>query len=89
MTAAQPQSLDRQGVPSLEVRWILRGQLGAAVTGWFERFPAETVALQDAYLLDPYLPGCRSRCANGGRWRSRCTVAAPGSWRWQASPRPP
>lgn len=57
MTAAQPQSLDRQGVPSLEVRWILRGQLGAAVTGWFERFPAETVALQDAYLLDPYLPG--------------------------------
>lgn len=57
MTAAQPQGVDQQGVHSLEMRWILRGQLAREVAGWFERFPAETVALQDAYLLDPYLPG--------------------------------
>ena len=57
MTAAQPQDLDRQGVRSLEVRWILPGQLAGAVTGWFGRFPAETTVLEDAYLLDPHLPG--------------------------------
>ena len=57
MTAAQPQGLDRQGVHSLEVRWILRGQLAGAVAGWFGRFPAETTALEDVYLLDPHLPG--------------------------------
>ena len=57
MTAAQPQDLDRQGVRSLEVRWILPGQLAGAMTGWFGRFPAETTVLEDAYLLDPHLPG--------------------------------
>jgi hypothetical protein len=57
MTAAQPQDLDRQGVRSLEVRWILPGQLAGAMTGWFGRFPAETIVLEDAYLLDPHLPG--------------------------------
>jgi hypothetical protein len=57
MTAAQPQDLDRQGVRRLEMRWILPGQLAGAVTGWFGRFPAETTVLEDAYLLDPHLPG--------------------------------
>jgi len=57
MTAAQPKSLDTEGVRSLEVRWIFPGRLAAEVTGWFGRFPAETQALEDAYLLDPYLPG--------------------------------
>ena len=57
MTAAQPADLGRQGVRSLEVRWIFPGQLAGAVTGWFGRFPAETTELEDAYLLDPHLPG--------------------------------
>jgi hypothetical protein len=57
MTAAQPEDLGRQGVRSLEVRWIFPGQLAGAVTGWFGRFPAETTVLEDAYLLDPHLPG--------------------------------
>jgi len=57
MTAAQPGSLDRQGVRSLEVRWIFPGPLPGAVAGWFGRFPAETRVLEDVYLLDPYLPG--------------------------------
>ena len=57
MTGAQPQDLDRQGVRSLEVRWILPGRPAGAVRGWFGRFPAETTVLEDAYLLDPHLPG--------------------------------
>ena len=66
MTAAQPQGLDRQGVRSLEVRWILRGQLPGAVAGWFGRFPVATMALEDAYLLDPHLPGLSVK-VRGGR----------------------
>jgi hypothetical protein len=45
------------GVFSLEVRWIFRGQLSDTMAGWFARFPAESVALEDAYLLEPHLPG--------------------------------
>jgi len=42
MTAAQAESLDTKGVRSLEVRWILPGQLMATAADWFGRFPAET-----------------------------------------------
>jgi len=57
MTAALPQSQGPEGVWSLEVRWILPGGLADVVAGWFARFPAETTVLEDAYLLDPHLPG--------------------------------
>src|SRR5215468_2754227 len=57
MTAAQLESVSLEGVHSLEVRWILPGQLTAAAAGWFGRFPAETKVVEDAYLLDPHLPG--------------------------------
>jgi Short C-terminal domain len=33
------------------VRWILPGQLDAAIAGWFRRFPAETESREDAYLI--------------------------------------
>jgi hypothetical protein len=52
MLLAQPA---RRLVPT--VRWIFPGHLVGAVTGWFGRFPAETTALEDAYLLDLHLPG--------------------------------
>jgi hypothetical protein len=42
MTAALPQSQGTEGVWSLEVRWILPGELAGVVAGWFARFPAET-----------------------------------------------
>ena len=67
MTTAQPQDPDRQGVRSLEVRWILRGELTGALAGWFGRFPAETTALKDAHLLDPYLPGLSVKVRREGR----------------------
>ena len=57
MTAAQTESLSPEGVRSLEVRWIFPGGLAGVVAGWFARFPAETTVLEDAYLLDPHLPG--------------------------------
>jgi hypothetical protein len=46
-----------EGVRSLEVRWIFAGRSATAVAGWFGRFPAQTVTLEDAYLVDPYMPG--------------------------------
>ena len=52
-----PGSLDTRGVRSLEVRWILPGELATAMAGWFGRFPADTKALEDSYLVDPHLPG--------------------------------
>jgi hypothetical protein len=57
MTAAPTESLYTEGVRTLEVRWIFPGELAGAVTGWFARFPVKTTVLEDAYLLDPYLPG--------------------------------
>ena len=55
MTAVPPESLVTEGLRSLEVRWIFPGQLGAAVAGWFGRFPAVTETRQDTYLVHPPL----------------------------------
>ena len=57
MTPAPLDSPHTEGIRSLEVRWILPGQLAAAMAGWFGRFPAGTKVIEDAYLLDPHLPG--------------------------------
>ena len=54
---AHSESLSGGGTSSLEVRWIVRGQLTDTMASWFERFPAESTALEDAYLLEPHLPG--------------------------------
>jgi hypothetical protein len=78
ITAAQPQGLDCQGVRSLEVRWILPGQLAGAVAGWFGRFPAETTALEDAYLLEPYLPGLSVKVRGGRALEVKMYRGSPG-----------
>jgi hypothetical protein len=57
MTATAPESPVTEGVRTLEVRWILPGQLETAVAGWFGRFPARTETREDTYLLNPHLPG--------------------------------
>ena len=46
-----------QGLSTAEVRWILPGQLDAAVAGWFGRFPAAMDSREDAYLVHPVLRG--------------------------------
>ena len=66
MTAARPAGRVTEGVRSLEVRWIFPGPLEAAVTRWFARFPAEIRSLEDAYLLDPQLPGLSVKVRGGG-----------------------
>ena len=43
----------REGIRSLEVRWIFPGQLEAEVARWLDRFPAETESLEDIYLVNP------------------------------------
>lgn len=48
MAAEPPGSPVIEGLHSLEVRWILPGQLNAAMAGWFGRFPAEAAAREDA-----------------------------------------
>lgn len=42
---------------TFEVRWILPGQLDAAVTGWLGRFPCGIDSREDAYLMNPVLRG--------------------------------
>ena len=78
MTAAQPESLDSEGVRSLEVRWIFPGQLSAAVGGWFGRFPAETTVVEDAYLLDPHLPGLSVKVRGGRALEVKVYCGSPG-----------
>lgn len=53
------------GVRSLEVRWIFAGQPTAAMIGWFGRFPAETITLEDVYLVEPHLPGLSVKVREG------------------------
>ena len=56
VTATQPWISVTGRMRSLEVRWILPGQLEPAVAGWFARFPAGVEAREDSYLAD--LPWC-------------------------------
>ena len=59
MTAAQPASTVTEGVRSLEVRWIVLGEPGSPVTGWFGRFPAGVESREDSYPSTRICPGCR------------------------------
>ena len=78
MTAAQTGSLSSKGVRSLEVRWIFRGELAGVVAGWFARFPAETTVLEDAYLLDPHLPGLSVKVREGRALEVKVYHGSPG-----------
>ena len=78
MTAAQTESLSTGGVRSLEVRWIFPGELAGMVAGWFARFPAETTVLEDAYLLDPHLPGLSVKVRGGRALEVKAYRGSPG-----------
>jgi hypothetical protein len=78
MTASQPESPVSEGVRSLEVRWIFTGQLTAAVAGWFGRFPAEANVVEDAYLLDPHLPGLSVKVRGGRALEVKVYCGSPG-----------
>jgi len=63
--ASLPESLAIERAVSLEVRWILPGQLEASMAEWFDRFPAVAEFQEDAYLLDPRLPGISVKIRGG------------------------
>jgi hypothetical protein len=78
MAAAQRESLVTEGARSMEVRWILPGQLEAAVAGWFGRFPAGTESREDTYLLDPQLRGLSVKVRGGGALEVKTYHGSPG-----------
>src|SRR5262249_987478 len=78
MMAEAPESPVTEGVRSLEVRWIFRGQLEAAVAGWFGRFPAGTESRADTYLLDPQLGGLSLKVRGGGALEGKGYRGGPG-----------
>ena len=78
MTAPQPDSPAIAGVRSLEVRWIIPGQLETAVDGWFGRFPAETQSREDTYLLNPELRGLSVKVRAGGALEVKVYRGSPG-----------
>ena len=54
-----------EGPRTAEVRWILPGQLDAALVRWFGRFPAGMDSREDAYLVDPLLHGLSVKISPG------------------------
>jgi hypothetical protein len=66
MTSAAFEGSFLEGVPSLEVRWILPGRLDTAVAAWFETSVSLLESREDAYLLRPDL-GTLSVKVRGGR----------------------
>ncbi len=78
MTAAPPGSWDGAGVRSLEMRWIFPDRLAAAMAGWFGRFPAQTTVIEDAYLVDPHLPGLCVKVRGGRALEIKAYCGSPG-----------
>ncbi len=66
-------------VDSLEVRWMVPGQPGTAMRGWFARFPAETEAREDVYLLQPCRAGLSVKLRNGSALDVKSFLRSPGT----------
>ncbi|MGH3176866.1 MAG: hypothetical protein ACRDPF_23745 [Streptosporangiaceae bacterium] len=66
------------GLSTVEVRWILPGQLDAAIAGWFRRFPTETESREDAYLVRPVLPGLSVKIRAGRALEVKVCHGCPG-----------
>src|SRR5215469_9904183 len=78
ITAVQPEISFIDQRRSLEVRWILPGQPGAAVAGGFARFEAAVESREDTYLLDPPLPGLSVKLRNGRALEVKVYRGSPG-----------
>ena len=78
MMAAQPEGFVTEGFRSLEVRWIARGRLKAAVAGWFARFPAEVDAREDIYLVWPQLRGLSVKVRGAAALEVKVYRGSPG-----------
>ena len=63
---------------SLEVRWIVSGQLDMAVAEWFGGFPSETEVREDAYILDPDLGSLSMKVRAGQALELKAFHGSPG-----------
>jgi hypothetical protein len=61
------------------VRWILPGELDAAVAGWFRRFPGWTESREDAYLIRPVLRGLSVKLRAGRELQVKLCYGCPGN----------
>jgi hypothetical protein len=78
MTGAQAENPVTEGVRSLEVRWIFPGRADSQVAGWFGRFPAGVESRQDAYLVNPQLPGLSVKIRGHGALEVKVYRGSPG-----------
>jgi hypothetical protein len=67
------------GLSTVEVRWILPGQLDVAVAGWFRRFPGWTESREDAYLIRPVLRGLSVKLRAGRELQVKLCYGCPGN----------
>jgi len=65
-------------VESLEVRWIVPGQLPSAMPEWFARFPAGTETREDTYLLQPRLQRVSVKLRDGRALDVKSYLGSPG-----------
>jgi hypothetical protein len=79
MTAAQREISVTERMRSLEVRWILPGQLEASVARWFARFPAGLESREDTYLADPQLGGLSVKLRQGRALEVKVYRGSPGA----------
>jgi hypothetical protein len=63
---------------SLEVRWMVPGQLDMAMAEWFDGFPSETELREDAYILDPDLDGVSVKVRAGQALELKTFHGSPG-----------
>lgn len=78
MAGAQPEGPLTAGIRTLEVRWILPGELETAVAGWFGRFTGGTESRQDTYLVSPHLPGLSVKVRGGRALEVKVYQGSPG-----------
>jgi len=67
-----------EGMSTFEVRWILPGQLDAAVAGWLGRFPCGMDSREDAYLSNPVLRGLSVKIRAGQMFEVKQYDGSPG-----------
>jgi hypothetical protein len=77
-TATQHQFPLTGRMRSLEVRWILPGQLESSVAEWFARFPAWMESREDSYLADPPLGGLSVKLRAGRALEVKVYQGSPG-----------
>ena len=75
-TAGAHDSPGAEGIRTLELRWILPGELPDAAASWFDRFPAVVESRVDVYL--PPLGGLSVKVRGGGPFEVKVYRGSPG-----------